>query len=96
MAASKTCLYGSDITFLDPTSCDSTLGYHIESNKYLSGTVDLSDCNKKITWYFSNTDRSEAKIDKAIEVLTAFKKEFVKARAAFIKKNAKRKRVKSV
>jgi hypothetical protein len=81
-------LYASGIAFLDPIDCDSTIGYHVtKRGKYLSGTVDLSDCNRKITWYFSSTNQNSlSKVDIAIKMLESFRTELGKAFAAEAKK----------
>jgi hypothetical protein len=81
-------LYASGIAFLDPTDCDSIVGYHVtKRGNYLSGTVDLSDCNRKITWYFSYTNKNSLpKIDVAIKMLESFRTELRKAFAAEAKK----------
>lgn len=81
MAKFKKKLYASDIVYLDPLGCGSTIGFKIcKGRGGLYADVDLSDCSRKIEWYFSNDSRSVAKIDKAIEMFQRFKLEFIKAR----------------
>lgn len=70
----------SRIEYLNPGGCGSTLGYSIYRRRHLSGQVDLADCNRKIEWYFYNDAESLMKIDKAIEILQAFRTDFVRAR----------------
>lgn len=81
-------LHASEIMFIDPLDCGSTVGYHITTTgaytRYFEGTVDLTDCNRKVTWEF-NEKTSPEKIDNAIKILTNFKKEFAKARKVFLK-----------
>jgi hypothetical protein len=73
-------LIASEIAYLDPLDCGSTVGYAINKGRHgLHGNIDLSDCNRHITWYFGNNKSSLNKIDKAVELLTNFKNEFAKA-----------------
>lgn len=68
-------LYASEAAYLDPLDCGSLIGYSvIKGRRGITGEVDLTDCNRKITWYFggSNSNRFK-KIDKAIELLENFK-----------------------
>jgi hypothetical protein len=60
----------------------STVGYVVGRGRRgnLFGDVHLSDCDKKITWYFSNDIESVTKIDNAIGMLLRFRKAFVKER----------------
>lgn len=69
-------------TYIDPLGCDSTVSYKVVSHRYLSGSVQLSDCSRKIEWYFSGDKSSLTKIDKAIEALQAFRAEFATALSA--------------
>jgi hypothetical protein len=72
-------LYASDIMFIDPLECESTVGYHVtKRGTKVSGNIDLSDCQRKISWYFGND--AIAKIDNAIKILTDFKKAYVAAK----------------
>jgi len=74
-------LYASEISYLDPLDCGSTVGYTVRRGRRgVTGEVDLSDCNRKIEWYFSSAPDSIKKIDKAIEILQRFREEFSKAR----------------
>jgi hypothetical protein len=74
-------LIASGIVMLDPLDCGSTIGYTVRRGRRgVNGDVSLSDCNRKIEWFFSNDDNAVAKIDKAIEILSQFREEFKKAR----------------
>jgi hypothetical protein len=91
-------LLASEIVYIAPTNCGSTVGYTIKSQKnYDSDTkgyypsfyasIDLTDCSRKISWQFENTEESLAKINRTIEILTSFKKEFVNAQKKYPKRN---------
>lgn len=84
----------SEIGYLDAADCGSTVGYKlITSSSYGDKTVtlsfyaevDLTDCNKKISWSFRNNADALVKINKALALLTNFKKEFVKAQRKYPK-----------
>lgn len=71
----------SRIEYIDPACCDSTVGFTIiKGRRGMRGNVDLTDCNRKIQWYFSNDIDSVRKIDKAISILQSFRTTFVGAR----------------
>ena len=72
-------LYAEGIVQLDPMDCGSSISYAVVRGRhgYLTGDVDLSDCNRKIQWYFGRDDLP--KIDKAIKILTEFRAAFAKA-----------------
>lgn len=73
-----------DAAYIDPTDCDSQVSYKINLNEYkhddgtvkksINATVLLSDCSRRIDWYFGETDQSLEKIEKAIEMLSAFRR----------------------
>lgn len=81
-------LIASDIQFLDPLNCGSTIGWHVDTRKSYSenntivaeGIIILSDCSRKIEWLFDKEDVNEslAKIDKAIDILMDFRRELYK------------------
>lgn len=77
-------LIASEIVMIDPLDCGSTVGYTLRrgTRGRVSGEILLSDCNRKIEWYFSeyDADNSVAKIDRAINVLSHFRAEFIAAR----------------
>lgn len=84
----------AEALYIDPADCDSLVAYKIIWEKYsddaevaLRATMTLTDCSRKIDWYFDAKSESGgvAKIDKAIAALTAFKKKFV----AELKKDSK-------
>ena len=75
-------LISTDSAYIDPIGCDSTISYKVVKGKRLSGNVQLADCNRKIDWYFHNDKTALSKIDKAIEMLEAFREEFAKAQKA--------------
>lgn len=62
------------IVYLDPLDCGSTIGYTINRRRTgsISAQVDLTDCNRKIEWYFSDSTPIQ-KIDTAIAILTEFR-----------------------
>ena len=77
---SKPKVYAAHAEYLDPIGCGSMIGFTITKRRRLYGEMDLSDCNRKINWYFENSLDGVKKIDKAIEILSMFKNEFVEAR----------------
>lgn len=92
-------LIASEIGYLDAADCGSTVGYKLITSTPYAGKgnvtpsfyaeVDLTDCGRKINWTFRNSTDALAKINKAITLLTNFKKEFVKAQKKYPKgKNA--------
>jgi hypothetical protein len=70
----------TQIEYIAPGFCDSTIGYTITKRRYLWGNVQLSDCNRKIEWGFSDSPDSLVKIDKAIEILQNFRRDFIASR----------------
>lgn len=68
-------------TYIDPADCDSTISYKVVRGSRLWGSVQLSDCNRKIDWFFRNDKTSLSKIDRAIEALQAFRAAFAVALA---------------
>lgn len=76
-------LLASDIVMLDPLDCGSSIGYSVSTSRHgLNGEIELTDCNRKIQWYFGDEASSIAKIDRAIRLMTDFRAAFVKARAS--------------
>jgi hypothetical protein len=77
-----TVVLASRIEYLDCGNCNSAVGYYIVRGRrrQLRGHVDLSDCNRKIEWYFDDDPEGIAKIDKAISMLTEFREKFIAAR----------------
>ncbi|MFI5397631.1 MAG: hypothetical protein ACHQ9S_19000 [Candidatus Binatia bacterium] len=65
--------HGQRIVYIDPMNSGSTVGYRIETTKYnrLLCLIDLTDCNKRITWELNTRDtgRSAEKLDLAISML---------------------------
>jgi hypothetical protein len=73
-------LIASDIILLDPLDCGSTVGYTVRRGRHgVDGDISLSDCNRKIEWFFSNDSGSVEKIDRAIRILQGFRAAFIKA-----------------
>lgn len=72
--------------FIDPADCDSIVGYKIVSSKRPWGQVTLTDCNRKIDWYFHEEETSNSKIDKAIDILIEFRDKLKMARNTKIAK----------
>lgn len=82
--SSKLKLLAHDIVYIDPADCSSSVGYKITRSEYNDdgkphSEVELSDCSRKIQWYFNEHDGLK-KIDKVLGILTKFRSEFVKAR----------------
>ena len=73
--------------FIDPQDCGSSVRWIIdceghESGVWLSASVSLTDCDRRISWDFSGNARLTerlAKIDGAIAELCAFRNELLKA-----------------
>lgn len=73
-----------DAAYIDPTDCDSQVSYKIKIEEYkkedgtikknISASVLLSDCSRRIDWYFSDSEGSLEKIEKAIEMLSIFRR----------------------
>lgn len=72
-------LYAEGVVQLDPMDCGSSIAYAVVRGRrgHLTGDLDLSDCNRKIHWYFDRTDLP--KIDRVINILTEFRAAFAKA-----------------
>lgn len=78
--------------YLDPIECDSTISYKvIHGSRRLWANVQLSDCSRKIEWYFGNDKTALAKADKAIEILQEFRIALAVALTAKNKTTRKRK-----
>ena len=75
MTSKKRKLLQAEIEYLDPLNCGSTLGYNIiDGRRGVFGTVDITDCNRKVTWDFSARDSNPlAKVDVAIGLLIRFR-----------------------
>lgn len=84
-------LIAKNIDYIDPLECDSTVGYTITRGRRLSANVNLTDCNRHITWYFNADKSAIPKIDRAISLLTEFKDEFKAAMARNRKPRKRRK-----
>lgn len=68
-----------DSIYIDPASCDSQISYKINLQTYkgkqnLNASVLLSDCSRRIDWYFGHEESSLAKLDKAIKFLNTFRR----------------------
>lgn len=84
-------LLASEVIMLDPLDCGSTVGYVIRRGRRgINADINLSDCNRKIEWYFSNDPSSVDKIDRAIGILHRFRDEFLKVRRNKRKKTRNR------
>ena len=84
--------------YLDPCDCDSVVSYKViyeiygKADKHLRGTFSLSDCSRKIDWYFGNNNqRSVEKIDKAILMLREFRAAYIRELKVVEKEKAKEK-----
>lgn len=75
MALRKRKLVAAQSAYLDPLHCDSQIAYKVvEGARGIWGSVQLSDCQHKLEWYFNTTAASDkTKIDKAIDMLTEFR-----------------------
>jgi len=75
----KETLLAADVRYIDPSDCSSSVGYKItEHANGFNAEIELSDCGRKIQWYFSK-DTGLQKIDAALEMLSNFRKHFVTA-----------------
>ena len=72
-------VFATGSAYIDPVGCDSTISYKVVGGTRMSGSIDLSDCNRKINWWFCNEPESVVKIDKAIAMLQEFRAAFVDA-----------------
>ena len=69
----------SEAIYIDPAGCNSQVSFKINRTDYqgrmaLEATVLLSDCSRRIDWYFNHEPDSLKKIDRAIEMLKKFKR----------------------
>jgi len=92
MSRRKATVYATRIGYLNPKDCDSTLGYSITGRRHFNANMSLSDCNRKIVWYFDNDADSLQKIDNILETMMAFKADFLAAQKKY-RKRARRRRV---
>lgn len=84
-------VYATRAEYIDPLDCDSIIAYSItRRRRQLNSSINLSDCNRKIMWYFEDDQSSIKKIDKVIELLTSFRREFVSARAKSKKRRTRK------
>lgn len=85
-------VYATQAKYLDPTDCGSLVAYSITGRRCLNASIDLSDCHRKITWYFESTgiNKSLEKIDTVINLLTDFKRDLLEARKSFKRKRRKK------
>lgn len=81
MKPRKSKVLATRVEYIDPADCDSQIGYKIiDRRRRLQGDVGLTDCNRKITWYFDDTPESLLKINRALAILTEFRDKFIVAR----------------
>ena len=83
MSRRKTKVLASRIEYLSPTDCDSTVGYKITSRKYFNAQMSLTDCNRKIEWFFDSDADGLKKIDNVVDIVTSFRAAYLAARAKF-------------
>lgn len=75
-------VHAAESVYIDPADCDSKVSYKItgdseDEGERVSATVQLSDCNRTIDWYFNaRNENSISKIDNAIKALTQFRKAY--------------------
>ena len=74
----------SESIYIDPQDCDSQISfkinrvtYHQGKEKNLTASVLLSDCTRRIDWYFNQEPDSIKKLDRAINMLQKFKRHLV-------------------
>ena len=72
-------VYAVGFVYLDAANCDSTTSYKIVKGRRISGDITLSDCGRKIDWYFSIDDGGVVKIDRALAILQEFRAHFLGA-----------------
>jgi len=88
----KEILMGSDVVYIDPVDCGSTVGYRIKisgTEQMVAGAdVELSDCNRTINWSFYGKTPLK-KIDAAIEALTKFRNSYAVVLKKYAKKETK-------
>lgn len=83
-------VYAAASLYLNPTDCDSTISYKvIRTPRRLYCNMQLTDCNRKIEWYFPNEVGSVKKIDTVIAALQDFRKAFTDAQKASIQRRRK-------
>jgi hypothetical protein len=85
----STKIFKSAVEFIDPASCGSTVGYKviIQKSTYNGGTsvfgsIELSDCNRRISWDINSDDGGLEAVDKisnAIRLLTDAKQAVIMA-----------------
>lgn len=72
-------LHIAKAAYIDPGDCGSIIAFEIHTGRRgLMGNIDLSDCNRKIQWYFSKETGSK-KITEAISLLEEFRIAWLKA-----------------
>lgn len=82
----KLVVHATGSAYLDPGNCTSMISYEINSRKRLTAHIDLTDCNRKITWDFEDgADYCNPlpKIDRAIFLLNSFRTDYIRAREEF-------------
>lgn len=95
----KAKLLDQRLIYIDPLDCHSAVGYTVATTDYggFRAQVELTDCNRKISWDFDNSNkhdqtRSLAKIDSVVDILLAFRNSYVSHSNAFLAKAKKRKK----
>lgn len=89
----KPVIIAHHISYINPLDCGSTVGYRIRRGGLgrIDGEVDLTDCNRKIEWYFGeNRQATLHKIDEAITILVRFRTEYLAALENVHKKKRKK------
>lgn len=81
-------VYASNVKYIDPAGCGSTVGYRIygthdkdHTYSYAYADVEIADCGRKVSWSFDFDEFFDGlqKIETAILMLHEFKNEFMKA-----------------
>jgi hypothetical protein len=77
VATKKRKLIRAESIYIDPMNCNSTVGYAIiNGQRGVYADIDITDCNRRVTWHFSKYDGNQlAKIDAAIGILIRFRSE---------------------
>jgi Iap family predicted aminopeptidase len=72
-------LVASSSAYIDPLNADSTVSYKVLVSDSVWGSVLLTDCTRKIEWYFGVDDSIE-KVDRAVAMLQEFKAAYLAAK----------------
>lgn len=75
-------LIATNAAYIDPLHCDSTISYKVvKGARAVWGSVQITDCNRKVEWYFGSRCEPVDKVSKAISMLEEFRTALSTARA---------------